>query len=295
MNNFKKYLPSKNFIAIVIIIILFIGLFLTIRGVISFFKNRKRAMSDAPIEMTIGNLIQKDGNKNGIADWEEYLWGLDPNKNGPENKEFILAKKKTLEENGIISTFDDSKAITDNELLNQQFFAAIISLQQTGNLNEESMKSVAEAVGKNIDPTPLPDTYTSSMLTIQNDSDLANTTYNNNFSKLVTKYADADIGSELTFVIQGISNKDPQALYAAKTVADAYLSFGEELLTIPVPRSISTIHLSMANNYQKMGEITQDLTKTLTDPLLGMKAIVNYKKYSDALASDLERLSNVLQ
>ncbi|MFA6514710.1 MAG: hypothetical protein WCT42_00390 [Candidatus Paceibacterota bacterium] len=294
MNNFQKYLPSKKFISIVFIIVILIALFFGIKEIISIFKNKKTSNGE-PIKMTIGGIIQKDSNKNGIADWEEYLWGLDPNKNGPENKEFILAKKKTLEQNGVISMDDDSKQITDNEILSREFFATIISLQQTGEISQESLDSVAQAVGQKIEATPIPDIYKSDMLTIENDSALANQKYHEAISNLINSYENADIGTELILVAEGLKTQDPQALYAAKTVAVAYRSFGNDLTKIAVPRSLTQTHLSLANNYEKTAQSIEGLAKMLNDPTIGMSSIINYKKYSDAIATDLEKLSNILQ
>lgn len=294
MSDYKKYLPSKTFTARILFIVVCVILFFAVRGIISFFKN-KEFKKNEPVQMTVGTLIQKDSNNNGIPDWEEYLWGLDPYKNGPENKEFILAKKNSLIQNGEMSNPDDSKPITDHEMLSQEFFATIISLQQTGQLDETSMKSVAEAVGENVETTPIPDVYTDSMLTIKSDSTLSEKDYRDSVGTLINKYSDANIGSEITFIVQGISNNDPQAFYAAKTVAEAYQSFGKEFLKIPVPRSLATTHLSAANNYEKVGQTINGLAKTLSDPLVGMKSIINYKNYSDKLASDLEKISEFLQ
>jgi len=297
MNNFQKYLPSKKFITTILSLILIIGLcfglFFGVKGIISLIKNHKAGGEKKEVGVTVEEIIQKDSNKNGIADWEEYLWGLDPKKDGQSNKEFILAKKKTLEENGIIST--DSEPLTDSDMLSQEFFATIITLQQTGDLDEETMQSVSEAFGKNIEVTPIADTYTRETLTVVDDSANTKTTYHNALTKLINKYNDSDIGSELTFIIQGLSNKDPSALYAAKTVASSYISFGNELMAIPVPRTLADAHLSAANNYEKVGETINELTRVLSDPILGMKAIISYKNYSDALASDLEKISNILQ
>ena len=293
MNNYKKYLPSRKFLAIVLIIVFFIALYFMGKGVISFFKNRKLAKKDNLVEVTIGGVIQKDSNNNGFPDYEEYLWGLDPAKNGAKNKEYILAKKKELTDNGVISMTDSSA--TKNDMLSREFFAAIISLQQTGDLNEESMKSVSESLGKNITATPIDDRYISSTLTLVNSSSTANENYREALGAIITKYENANIGSELTFIIQGITKNDPQALYAAKTVADAYISFSQDLMKMSVPRSIINEHLNMANNYEKTGQTINNLAQTLSDPILGMKAVINYKKYSDLLASDLEKLYGILQ
>lgn len=296
MNNFKKYLPSKKFVSILLIIVVFIVLFFTIKGIISLFKNNKSTKANGePTQMIVGDVIQKDSNNNGIADWEEYLWGLNPNKNGPENKEFILSKKKALAQDGNISIPDDSTSITENEILSREFFATIVSLQQTGELNEASIKSVSDAIGQKIEATPIDNIYTKNMLTIKNDSAAANTSYFNAFSSLVTKYKDKDIGSELVLISQGIGNNDPQALSAAQTIASAYRSFGSELVKIPVPNSIFSIHLDLANNYEKTAQSIEGLAQTLSDPIIGMRAIINYKQYSDALVSDIKKLSEILQ
>jgi hypothetical protein len=53
--------------------------------------------------------------------------------------------------------------------------------------------------------------------------------------------------------------------------------------------------LGAANNYEKTGQTIKDLAKILSDPIVGMKALINYKKYNDALASDLEKISETLQ
>ncbi len=96
MDNFKKYLPSRKFLFIVLFIIVLIVLFFFVKGIISFIKNRitSKQTNETPVTLTVGGIIQKDGNENGIADWEEYLWGLNPNKDGEKNREFIYQRKK---------------------------------------------------------------------------------------------------------------------------------------------------------------------------------------------------------
>lgn len=294
MSDYKNYLPSKKFQAIVLIIIVFIALFFAIKGVVSLIKSKKLT-SKEPAKITVGEIIQKDSNNNGIPDWEEYLWGLDPNKNGPENKAFILAKKKILSDNNGSPSVEPSQIITDNEALSREFFATIVSLQQTGSLDDESLGAVTDAIGNNVKAEEIKDIYTYNMMTVVNDSPTANSTYQENLSKLVTKYQDADIGNELTFIIQGLNNKDLQALYAAQTVAVAYQNFGKEFIKVPVPKALATLQLSAANNYEKTGQTIQDLTTMLNDPLGGMKAILNYKNYNDALGTDLEKISEILQ
>lgn len=289
----SKYLPSKMFVIRIAVVIAIIAIVFSVTKIVKYFQNKPN--SKTPMKVLVKDIVQKDSNSNGIADWEEYLWGLDPNKNGPENKEFILAKRKTLAENNNLNTDDKTVVSTENEALSKEFFATIMSLQQTGNLNEASIASVSEAIGKKIEATPIPDIYTMAMIKTTKDSDASNIAYFTAFNKLLTKYENEDIGKEITIISQGLGTNDPQALYVVRPIASAYRAFGKELVKLPVPNSIAPLQLELANNYEKTGESLDDLTKTILDPMVGMRALINYKKYSDALVTDLNKISESLQ
>ncbi len=288
----QNYLPSKKFIAGVMVITIFIGVIWGIYGIVKFFKNRANRKAETSANLTVSDIIQKDGNTNGIPDWEEYLWGLDPYKNGDSNKEFINNKKKLLSQNEISLT--DGSVLTENEIMSREFFAAIVALQESNNLNDESMKSISDVIGEKIQAPELEDIYTREMLSIKTTSDTSIENYYDNFKKLATKYEDKNIGDELSFIIQGIKNNDPQALYVAQMVASSYREFGKDLVKTPVPGSMADIHLSLVNNYEKVAQSIEGLAQILKDPIISMRALVNYKKYVDALVSDIEKLSNPL-
>lgn len=288
----KSYLPSKLFMIRVASVVVIVAVVFGLIKLVHYLKNKP--VKSTPAKMVVvGDLIQKDSNSNGIPDWEEYLWGLDPNKNGPENKEFILAKKKSLSDNGQIT--EDNSNLSQNELLSRQFFAAIISLQQTGNLDDESIKSLTEAVGNNVTIQDIKDIYSNNMMTIVSDTQSNKDKYRNDLSKLAQKYSNADIGSELTIIIQGYNNQDPQAMYAVQSIAESYQKFGAELIKIPTPRSMVETSVTAANNYEKNGQTIKNMAKGLNDPIVGMRSILSYKKYNDELANDLEKISELLQ
>jgi hypothetical protein len=130
---------------------------------------------------------------------------------------------------------------------------------------------------------------------IKEDSTKANTDYYNAYKNLVDKYADKDMGKELTVISQGLSDNDPQALYVVTTIASSYISFSNEFIEIPVPKSIASIHLDLANNYNKTGQSIGGLAQIFSNPLLGMRSIINYKEYRDKMVSNIEKLSEFLQ
>jgi len=295
MNNIEKYLPSKKFSATILVVAIIISLFFSIKGTIVFIKNKKALKENSPALVTFGEVVQKDSNKNGIPDWEEYLWGLNPNKNGEENKAFILSKKKMHEKSGEIIPEDDSKIITENEMLSRELFATIISLQSTGNLNEETLESISKAMGQKITIENYPNTYSKEDLSLIADSVEAKSTYYKDFVSLYEKYKEKDIGSELTLISQGIGSNDAQAMYAAKTVSSAYRDFAKELSLMRVPISLYVSHLNFINNCGKVANSIDGLAMSLAEPITGMRAILSYNKYSNDLIKSLENLAEDLQ
>ena len=277
----KKYLPSKQFVARLIIITISLGIIFGLYELTLFLKNRIKGKTTTVL---VKDLVAKDSNNNSIPDWEESLWGLDPTIDGQENKEFIENKKKAL------AGKDSGVSVSESEQMSREFFALVTSLQQSGNLTEENMQQISDAVASQAVAVPIADIYTKDMQEIVLTSPTSIKKYHESFKKLTLKYANSDIGEELTFIYQGIQNNDQQALYAAGTVAKSYRDFGQELIKIPVPTSLQVTVLSLANNYEKSAQTIEDMENVLIDQLIGMRAIVNYKKYNDALITDLETM-----
>lgn len=288
----KEYLPSKTFIIRIASILIIIGVVFGIYQTYKYFKNRSSNNG-----LSVIKEIKKgidDDNNNGIPNWEESLWGLDPAKDGKENKKIIDEKKASL---SIYSndSYSDKYMSQDNKELTKEFFSVLMSLQQSGNLDEESIQLLSENIGQKIEAVPIQDVYTIDMIKTVSDSEDANITYFESLNALLSKYENEDIGQELTILSQGLGSNDPQAIYVIGPIASAYQAFGRDLIKIPAPNSIAPIQLDLANNYEKTGQSLAGLTKTLSDPIVGMRALINYKQYSDALVGGLDKLSESLQ
>lgn len=285
----KKYLPSKEFqtrIAIIVVLLLVVfGLYKSIGWIKTKAKERKTAKV-----VVVKDIVQKDSNANGIPDWEESLWGLDPDKDGEENKQFILAKRALLSKENSDEIKDDETGeinAEDNSLA-MAFFSIIMSLNESGTLNENSMAVVSDALGKKIEALPINPIYTTSNIKISKTSDVDG--YLTNIAEIMSKYDSKSIGDELNFVAQGLLNKDKQVLYLVGKIGEAYQSLGKDIINVPVPKNMEEIHLALANDYYRVGKTVVDLSKILESQTIGMKAIINYKKYSDSLYEDIDSL-----
>jgi len=289
----KEYLPSKKFLQKVIIVAGFLVVLFALYKVIPILSNKfKQAKKNYEMKkVTVKDLVEKDSNENGIPDWEESLWGLDPNGDGKENLAFILEKRKAL---GYSENLNNGE-LTTNDKMARELLVLIVTLRDSGNLNEGSLDAISQAVGEKIQIQEIADVYNKENLITTNTNPATIEKYYNDFKSINDKYQDQDIGNELTFISQAIQNNDQQAMNVAKMVATAYREYGKDLLLIKVPTSLVATHLAIVNDYEKVAQSIEKMDSSLVDQLAGMSALVTYKKYSDELASNLEKLQTFFQ
>lgn len=285
MSDQKQFLPSSQFVKKAITIILLVVIAFIIVKIVPKIK-QNIVQKNLEKTLMVKDLVIQDQNSNGIQDWEEALWGLDPSTDGASNKEYILAKKKILNKDSI-----PEGELTENDKMAREFFALIVSLQQSGNLNEASMKALAESIGNKVVAENINDIYTDKMLVIVDTTPASLRTYYKALQILNTKYKNSDIGEELIFIGQAIANSDNQALRIAILGAKDYRSFGAELMKIPTPTSLVVLHLELANNYEKNAQSLESMSGMIDDPVSGMASIVKYKRYNDALVQTIGKLT----
>jgi hypothetical protein len=285
----KSYLPSKDFIIRVVFIVgvLLIG-FALYKGIPAIVKGFKNANKKAEMKkVLVKDLVEKDSNDNGIADWEESLWGLDPTKDGESNKQLIITKRTAL---GYSGEGNDSGEITPTDQMSRELLALIVTLRDSGNLNDESMANISNAIGEKISIKEIPDIYSRDSLTIVDTNVSSIRKYYNDLKALNSVYEGGDIGDELTFISQGIQNSDPKALEIAQSVAELYRQFAKDLMEIKTPLSVVTTHISLANNYEKVAQMIEEMELSLTDQISGMNGVLGYRQYSEDLSSDWDEL-----
>lgn len=288
----KKYLPSKQFTISLIIILMVFSFALLAKGLFSVIKNSiaSKKSGDKTVEITIGEVVQQDSNKNGIPDWEEYIWGLNPTKNGPENKAFILAKKKTLTESGDIVPRNEETPISDNDALSRELLAVILSLSGSEQINDETVNSISEAIGQQLVVEEIPDKYTRDDLKIVVDTEDTIADYAANVILLYSIYEGADLGKEMTLISQGIANQNAIPLVAVRSMASSYRDLSNFMLLTEVPSTLYTNHLKIINNYEKLAQTIEGLSSSIVDPLIGLKSIILYSKINEEISYNMETL-----
>lgn len=129
---------------------------------------------------------------------------------------------------------------------------------------------------------------------IQSPTKTQTTQYFKSLQTLLNAYAKKNVGQELTFILQGVQNKDPKATAIASEIGQSYQDFAKDLIKIPVPSTFSGAVLGIANDYSKIGQTVEGMSNILIDPIVAMRSLISYKKYNDMLSSEVKKLPTSL-
>jgi hypothetical protein len=113
--NYQQYLPSKQFVRNVGIILLgilcVIGLYYGAQAMVRYFKNvRKEKVGDVVVDTAVKDLLAIDHDKDGLPDWEESLWGMDPNKSDTDGNGVLDGAEVAPKRNGLIQKAQTASA-----------------------------------------------------------------------------------------------------------------------------------------------------------------------------------------
>lgn len=285
-NTPKKMLPSRQFALIIAICVVgvLVVLFITSRfGTKDTFSSNEYSVKNANI--TLEDAITLDSNKNGIADWEESLWGFDPLANGPENKRNIEAKKTQagIEVPVTSSTSENPAESTETEQFSKNLLATMLALKENGGLTPEAVANLGNAFGQNIDAKrTITPAYFGSSVTIVADSTENYKNYDLALRKLVKTYDSRKLGSELEYIPAVMADGDTKkAQEALEEMGDEYQAFAKDVISLPTPSGIAQFSLALANSADAIGIALKKIANIKDDALGGMIGVDEYTTNSE--------------
>jgi hypothetical protein len=238
--------------------------------------------------MTIGDLVNKDTDGDGVLDWEEGLWGTDPNKKDTDGDgvpdDLAIEKKKIAQ--GIDTEAARNKKeenMTETEKFARDLFATSAALSQAGLLNQKSIDKIGASIHEQIKNPVIRKVYLISDLKIIEDSSpAALSRYNTDFTTMEKKYP-APKGDNVFVILKKVTEKEDFSLLVKLDPMTKYLeSLIMELLNIKVPKEISEIHLEFINALEVMFENLVDIRAGGKDPIIAIGAI---EKYPQSIAT----------
>ncbi len=286
------YLPSRKFAAWIFGAAAIVVLFFVVTSHIGtraiFNKKGVVAVSSGS---TIATLVSQDSNHNGISDWEESLWGLDPSGDGAVNKKTIEQKKAAA---GVTSDTADTTAVSGTDQFSQSLLSTILALQQSGSLTPEAVSNLASSIGDTVDAkhVVVPTWTRADMTVTAADSVSAKSAYRKALKAAIDKYDSADLGGELEVIANGLGSGDKTTLSKLAPTARGYTALSKDILAIPTPPAAADAALALANQTAIMGASLDQVAHFYDDVLSGMVGLDDYKKASLAADAASAKLSD---
>jgi hypothetical protein len=300
---FKDYLPSTVFrkkvlsivIIISIILVIFLGVNLIKKGLHNYKINRQ--IKKLPIELqaeartiTLGELQRKDSNSNGIPDWEERLFGLDPLTNGESNKSTILKKKADIQaQNPDAVKMNQENANTDTARFAQSFISMVMSLEGSNALTPDALNNISAKAGEGLSDYELPDFLSSWDVKTVDNSVISRDKYINAVLKEFASISNTNGSYELSIISEALDTQTDAGILLSPLVI-TYKSSANSLRNVFVPKELINQHLAIVNSLDHIATSLENMKYVSTDPARATKGITQYQVYSESLNNAIKEI-----
>lgn len=274
-----QHRPSKQFlirgsIASGIVALILVAQTTWVRELFTF---KKRVSVDTATALTVGDVTFKDSNGNGIADWEEKLWGLDPTElytNGVPNKTIITQKKEAL---GITLPGTEEKG-NETDQLAQQLFSITTALSQNESVDDSAFGDIAKNFGANIETKTISNTYTLQDIKTSPTNYNSLVAYSTAFRTIFAKY---NTGQEdVTIIISSLETEDYSRLPELTATAVSYRALARELSVLRVPIGVLQYHLDIINAFAGVADSFTYLSQLEDNGITALNGIAAYHTYT---------------
>lgn len=267
----SKYLPSAQFVVIVGAIALSGGLVLAAQ-----FITR---------EPTPAALTSSNTELQGASDWKADLYAVQgTNPLEIQSSASVSASLDTLLNEA--QTNNVTETIGRSLLLN-------LSQAKTQGLGSDipTQEKLLAQASDYLQPTPA-QVYTLSSLSTVADSPTTLQSYGNAFIEVLLAHPKANMQDTYVAVGSAVDTNDASQLKALETIGKEYEAITKELLSLPVPKTLSPLHLRIVNNFSQIAASFNDMRTVIGDPLRGFGGLQTY----NALTAETARMfTNIAQ
>jgi hypothetical protein len=258
---------------------------------------------------TIGDLVTKDTDGDGIPDWEENLWGTDPTKKetteGIPDKEAVEKMKaaQLSQYSGLTlnNSIDDEESLTQTERLSRGLFSTAGALSQTGSMDQDTIDNITGTLADEIKNQAVQKVFKESDFKIiksntkEKDLDVIKK-YNSALATISKKYPR---GSTVIEILQKSlkdgSTIDPEVLSGLDPIISKTNTVIKELTKVAVPEVMINIHLNLINSLEKIYENVDNIKYYDTDPVKALGAISQYQSNVENLGKSMSDLEDFLR
>ncbi len=246
----------------------------------------------------------KDSDTDGLPDWQESLYGTDPNnpesfqagiQDGDAVAQGLVTPRVAVREDGedtdlgtLPGTLPAPLSLTDrfSQTLLKQF---LLNRGENPPTQEEIANFVQAGIADLVANSKPNATYGTADLVRANGAGReALLAYAVRAEQAI---ASENIRAELNELeyFSEVMKGDQTALAKIAQASDAYAATAQALIKVPVPEELRTSHLALVNSFMGMSAVTEDMAALETDPL---RALVGIGLYANAAKQSVNALAS---
>ncbi len=251
-------------------------------------------------------ILSIDTDNDGLKDWEETVWSTDPKnpdtdsdntKDGDEihagRNPLIKGPNDSLKDSAYSSfpgksTTGTSTPETPEDRLGKELFTEYLRYKQSG--REITPEIQAELVTKTLSSanqyTLAPSTtYSEKNITVVADTTSNFYDYGNEVGAAFKANTYSGHDTELTLMESAINSGNESDLKKIDEIIPLYKNIVARLLKVKTPKSLSTLHVQLINDYNSVISADESIKKVLSDPLSGFVGLQSYLETASDLSS----------
>ncbi|NQV93258.1 hypothetical protein HQ403_02040 [Candidatus Kaiserbacteria bacterium] len=287
----------------VVLIAVVIGTLL-IGGAFFFTGNtgNKSTVKNLQVNDDLKKIVTKtvaiDSDSDGLKDWEEILFGTDP-QNPDTDGDGILDGEENSDEIKSSGGIDRSKIdeLPGTEKLAFQLFEGYIDLKKRRYLGTNIEENFVAGLVESSLPTILYKTYTEDDVVIdtqeQQDSKVRARTYRTALNEAWVPLFSVTEDELITFA-QIVDGGDKNGFTKLEFAKSAYEDTISNMLLVSVPIEAVEIHVDILNAFSFFSGVLDTMIHVEDDPLTALVAVNGYTKGEDLIKASVERLKTYL-
>lgn len=280
---------------------------LLVLGVLSYTSQKKVASEAGTLSLERNQILEQaiqkglgdqDRDRDGLRDWEEGLWGADPDNpdtdnDGTRDGEEVDSNRNPTKAGPAdeLPAREVSKGVIADEPLSstdvfaRTFFSDYLTLRQTGQLQTQSGKDqmVAQLLATNEGGDFVKTNYDESdIFQSPVSSTEALRQYGNAVGNIITTFS-IDNRNEAVVLLDALQNDDPTILDELIPIQEVYKNIHEEIQKLIVPKDAVRMHIDLLNGIATIENTIAMMRETFTDPLQTIAALKSYEENVTAL------------
>ena len=273
---------------------------LVVVGALAYYfihqSQEKKRKENTPISVSLVNENQEDyidTDNDGVPDWEEKLWGLDPlvidtDNDGVTDDQYIR-NKKNIQERRSFGAENVETTLSESEKLGRSIYTAILAIDESqGVLDDATQLKITDNIAEYISDIPVSGTlFVREDLALVSNTKEASYKYQEEVEMLFTEYP--VVAEDVALIARAID--DPEVYHnQIQDLAEQYDILLNKLVVMEVPFAVGGRHTELLNS---LGHITgsfKNLSQEEADELLTLSTIIQME---ERLAQVSEAIINI--